>query len=334
MQSFMAREIAEIPSIIAHQRAEADPLYRACAQRLRSTNCRLVLTCARGSSATAASYARYLLGLTVGVPVAAMGPSLASIYDAPLAAPGALALTISQSGGSPDLAALQAALKAGGADTAALVNVTDSPVAHAADLVLPVMAGPERAVAAQKSLIASMTAIAALAAHWSGDSTLEAALPAMPDALQDALTTRWDALPDVLDGAPSVLVLGRGPALAAAEEMALKLKELLGLHAEAFSSAEVMHGPAVLGAPGRAVIAVATPDAGGESTHAAAQALAARGARVAMVGADLPLAAAPHPWLAPLVALTSFYAAMEPLTRQRGHDPDHPEGLQKVTRTR
>lgn len=334
MQSWMAREIAEIPSIVAQQRAEADPLYRACAHRFRAVGCRLVLTCARGSSATAATYARYLLGLTVGVPVASMGPSLASIYEAPLAAPGALALTISQSGGSPDLAALQAALKAGGADTAALVNVTDSPVARGADLVLPVMAGPERAVAAQKSLIASMAAIASLAAHWAEDNALEASLPALPDALHDALATRWDALPDVLEGADSVLVLGRGPALAAAEEMALKLKELLGIHAEAFSSAEVMHGPVVLGEPRRAVIAVLTPDAGGASTRTAAQALAARGARVATVGAELPLRDAPHPWLAPLVALASFYAAVEPLTRQRGHDPDHPEGLQKVTRTR
>jgi glucosamine--fructose-6-phosphate aminotransferase (isomerizing) len=84
MHSWMAREIAEIPSVIARQHAEADPLYRACAHRLRAADCRLVLTCARGSSATAASYACYILGLTVGVPVAAMGPSLASIYDAPL----------------------------------------------------------------------------------------------------------------------------------------------------------------------------------------------------------------------------------------------------------
>jgi glucosamine--fructose-6-phosphate aminotransferase (isomerizing) len=323
-----------MPAVLARQRDEAGPLYGAFGRRLNTSGCRLVMTCARGSSATAATYARYLFGLTVGVPVAALGPSLASVYGARLSVPGALALTISQSGGSPDLAALQQALKAGGALTAALVNVVGSPVADGSAVVLPVCAGPERAVAAQKSLVASMAALAAIAAAWSGDETLDAGLAALPDAVQAGLSTRWDALPGILEGARSVMVIGRGPALAAAEEMALKLKELLGVHAEAFSSAEVMHGPVVLGGPDRAVIALATPDAGCASTRDAARALAARGGRVAVLGTELPLAEAPHPWLAPLTALASFYAALEPLARQRGHDPDAPDGLQKVTRTR
>lgn len=334
MTSWMAREVAEIPAVIARQRRDAGALYRAFGARLRAEGYPFVVTCARGSSDTAATYARYLFGLTAGVPVAAIGASLASVYDAPLRVRGALALSISQSGGSPDLAAMQRSLRAGGALTAALVNMTDSPLAQGAEVVLPVLAGPERAVAAQKSLLAAMAAIAALAAAWGRDAPLQAAIEALPDALAAALGADWGALPALIEGAPSVLVLGRGPGLAAAQEIALKLKELLGVHAEAFSSAEVMHGPVVLGGPGCAVLALAVPDAGRDGTLAAAEALRARGARVAVTGADLALPAAPHPWLAPLGVLAAFYAAVEPLARRRGHDPDAPTGLNKITRTR
>ncbi len=130
-------------------------------------------------------------------------------------------------------------------------------------------------------------------------------------------------------------MLGRGPGLAAAQEAALKFKETCGLHAEAYSAAEVRHGPMALVGPGFPVLAFAQPDDSAAGTLALAQEFRARGARVwvAAEHGDLPVAAAPHPLCAPLLAIQSFYRAINALALRRGHDPDVPPHLNKVTET-
>jgi glutamine---fructose-6-phosphate transaminase (isomerizing) len=139
-----------------------------------------------------------------------------------------------------------AAAGASGALTVALVNDIDSPLAATCDFVLPMAAGAELSVAATKTFIASGAALLRLIARWSGDAALEAALERLPDRLAAAARLDWTAPLDSLARAASLIAIGRGPTLAIAREAALKLKETCNLHAEAFSGAEIRHGPIAL----------------------------------------------------------------------------------------
>src|SRR5580700_9802634 len=158
----MNLEIAETGVVLARQLAANAPATAQIAALLRERAPRIVVTIARGSSDHAALYLKYLVEILLGVPCASIGPSVASLYNAPLRLEGALAITISQSGRSPDIVALQDAANRAGALTLALVNDVDSPAARAAQCLLPLHAGPERSVAATKSMIAALVAGAAL----------------------------------------------------------------------------------------------------------------------------------------------------------------------------
>jgi glucosamine--fructose-6-phosphate aminotransferase (isomerizing) len=270
------------------------------------------------------------------VPVASMGPSVASLYRSPLQLTGGVMVSVSQSGTSPDIVALQASAQAAGAFAIAVVNETGSPLAQGADAVLPFHSGVERSVAATKTFLSSAAILAALVAEWRGDVALAKATRELPAALEAALTANWsEALPALRD-ANSAYVIGRGPALAIAAEAALKLKETAMLHAEAFSGAEVMHGPLQLVESGFPVIALRPPDA----AHEAIARLEGTGAEVFVSEEGpprpgrLPLSASGHPLLDPLAMLLSFYGLAEQVARARGLDPDRPSRLRKVTQTR
>ncbi|KAF1685207.1 iron dicitrate transport regulator FecR [Pseudoxanthomonas broegbernensis] len=334
-RTLMHNEAAQAADLIAAQFARNRDAIATLAAQLRAGPPPFVVTCARGSSDHAATYAKYLLETRLGVVTASLSPSVGSVYEAPLRLRGALFIAISQSGKSPDLLRNAEAAKAAGAHVAALVNVEDSPLAHLAHTVIPLGAGAEKSVAATKSYLASLAAIAQLAAHWQGDAALLEALEALPAALRQAWAQDWSALTEGLAGAHNLFVLGRGLGLAAAQEAALKFKETCGLHAEAYSSAEVKHGPMALVGAGFPVLAFAQPDATEAGTLAVAEEFRARGAQVWTVaaGGDLPLAAAPHPALAPLLGVQSFYRAINALALRRGHNPDLPPHLNKVTET-
>jgi glucosamine--fructose-6-phosphate aminotransferase (isomerizing) len=258
-----------------------------------------------------------------------------SVYESPLQLRGALYIVISQSGKSPDLLRNAEAARAAGARVVALVNVEDSPLAQLAETVIPLGAGAERSVAATKSYLASLSAILQLVAYWSQDAGLIAALRTLPDALRQAWNSDWSALTDGLVPAHNLFVVGRGLGLGAAQEAALKFKETCGLHAEAYSSAEVKHGPMALVGPGFPVLAFAQPDETGAGTRAVAAEFAARDAQVwlAAPDGDLPLPQAPHPACAPLLTVQAFYKAINALALRRGHNPDLPPHLNKVTET-
>ena len=338
--SRMAAEIAEAPAVAARFLTDNAGALADLGARLRRLDPALVVTVARGSSDHAAAYVKYAVELAAGVPVASVGPSVASVYGRPLRVSGALALGISQSGASPDIVALMQALRDGGALTLALTNHPDSAMAQAAQVCLPLRAGPESSVAATKTWMASVLGGLALVAEWTGDAGLKAALARLPGALAQALSLDWSALADRLAMAPSAFVLGRGPGHAAACEMALKLKETCGIHAEALSAAEVLHGPAALARARFPVLALAVDDAARPGVLATAARLAAQGADVVVAGGaaegavSLPLADPLHPLVDPLLATVSFYAMAEGLARRRGHDPDAPFMLAKVTHTR
>jgi glucosamine--fructose-6-phosphate aminotransferase (isomerizing) len=294
----------------------------------------LILTSARGSSDNAAGYLKYLAEILLGIPCASVGASVASLYGARLKANNALAITISQSGQSPDIVALQDEANRAGALSIAIVNVEDSPAARNADICLPLFAGPEKSVAATKTFIVSLAATAALVAHWLDDPALKSAVASLPDNLAGASHNKWPAFAELLAEVDSLYVLGRGPSLPIAAETALKLKETCAIHAEAYSAAEVMHGPLELVGEGFPVLVYAQHDQSLPSTQAAIQRLKATGAKLLVVGVGgLPVVSASHPLLEPIIMIQSAYLAIEELARMRGRDPDAPRMLRKVTET-
>lgn len=334
-ETLMFREAAESAAVIAAQFARNHDVVQTLAASLRATPPPFVVTCARGSSDHAATYAKYLFETQLGLVTASASPSVGSVYEARQQLQGALYLVISQSGKSPDLLRNAEAAKAAGARVVALVNVEDSPLAQLAEVVLPLGAGPERSVAATKSYLASLAAILQLGAYWKNDPSLIAALGTLPAAMEKAWTCDWSILTEGLVEAHNLFVVGRGPGLAAAQEAALKFKETCGLHAEGYSSAEVKHGPMALVGKDFPVLAFAQPDETGAGTRALAEEFAARGAQVWLAGegGNLPVAEAPHPLCAPLLTVQSFYRAINALALRRGHNPDLPPHLNKVTET-
>lgn len=314
------------------------PVFPTLAKRLRNLRPRAVVTIARGSSDHAATFFKYLCEIKLGIPVASLGPSLATLYQAPLRMDGLASLAISQSGASPDLVALQEAVREAGGMTIAAVNAQGSPLSEASDIVLDLAAGPELSVAATKSFVASAALGAALVAHWAEDAALLAALDRLPERVAAAVDCDWDAAVDGLADASSLYVVGRGPGLAMAGEAALKLKEMCGLHAEAYSAAELMHGPLALVGPDFPVLVLA----GGISDRtpaALATRLAMDGVPVFLAGGEaegvvsLPVADGDHPFTDHILRIASFYVFAETLARRRGFDPDRPPKLKKVTRT-
>ena len=338
--TFMATEIAESGAVARRQlTANAAPTAKLAAA-LRARKPSFAVTIARGSSDHAALYLKHLVELKAALACASLGPSLASLYHAPLRLAGAVAIAISQSGRSPDIVAMQRAARDQGAVAIAMVNDEDSPLARDADALLPLHAGAERSVAATKSMIASLVAGASLVAHWSEDSELLAALAKLPSILDLSSAAPPSAAVETLAKAASLFVVGRGATHAVAAEAALKLKETSAIHAEAFSSAEVLHGPAGIIGPGFPVLAFAPADAAREEFFAALDRLASFGAAPLVVDSEqharwqtIVALDGGHPLLTPIVALHAFYRVAEATARRRGRDPDQPPHLMKVTET-
>jgi glucosamine--fructose-6-phosphate aminotransferase (isomerizing) len=265
-------------------------------------------------------------------------PSLTSLYDANTDMRGVLFIVISQSGKSPDLLAATRNARDSGALTVALCNTPGSPLMQAVDVAVPLHAGTERSVAATKSYIASLSCITQFVASWTQDLDLSAALAKLPAQLARAWECDWSKAVETLTPAVNLFVIARGFGLAIAQEAALKLKETCGLHAEAFSSAEVKHGPMALVKSGFPVLMFGQDDETRAGIEQLAAEFAARGARVMTAGARtqnttlLPSVTA-HPVIEPILLIQSFYRMANALSLARGMDPDTPPNLNKVTET-
>ena len=339
-ETLMLAETREAPAATARAISANAAACRTLAGQLQRKPPRFVVTCARGSSDSAATYAHYLIELTMGIVVASVGPSVSSIYGARLDMREALFLAVSQSGRSPDLLALTQAARRDGALTVAIVNDETSPLAAAAEVVLGVKAGPERSVAATKSYLASLATILQLVATWRGDEALLDTVARLPDVLERAAAANWEAALSLFAGASNLYVVGRGVGYAAALEAALKCKETSGLHAEAISAAEVMHGPLALAGPDFPVFAIGQEDAALPALRQLVAAAAAQGAPVVTAapgggwpGLALPVAAGLHPFVQPIATIQSFYGLIDRVARARGRNPDRPQHLRKVTET-
>jgi glutamine---fructose-6-phosphate transaminase (isomerizing) len=310
----------------------------AIGAELRRLAPRAVITCARGSSDHAATYAKYLIETRVGVLTASAAPSVSSIYGVSQDLRGCLFIALSQSGRSPDLLASVAAAKAAGATILALCNSPDAPLIAAADLVIELRAGAETSVAATKSYLATLCALIRMVAAWTQDAALESALGGLATLMDENWALDWSAALPLLESAAHLYVVGRGLGLGAAQETALKFKETCGLHAEAFSSAELRHGPYTLLGPGFPALLLAQHDATRAGLEALGCELASRGVPVLIAGAQaagaMQLPTCPAiPEIAPLLLVQSGYRLIATLALRRGFDPDHPAHLLKVTET-
>ncbi|MGE4062653.1 MAG: SIS domain-containing protein [Rhodospirillaceae bacterium] len=337
----MALEAAEAPELVRRMLAANRTVLAELGESLRRQPPSVVLTCARGSSDHATLFGKYLIEQYLRLPVSSMAPSVVSVAGAPPRdLRTALVVAVSQSGRSPDIIAAVTAAAQAGARVVAIVNDAGSPLAQAASLVVPLHAGAERSVAATKTCIASLAAIADLVHHWSNNAALAAALRNLPSDLGDAALLDWSAMTSSFLTAHNLFVVSRGAGFGVAQEMALKLKETCALHAEAFSAAEVEHGAAAIVRDGLPVLMLAPPDQAGPEVIALAERFAQRGAEVLCAGLEISangVTALPVPGglgaLAPIVWLPSFYASVVELSLARGLDPDRPPYLNKVTRT-
>jgi glutamine---fructose-6-phosphate transaminase (isomerizing) len=334
MMSHMAQEAREAPEAVARFLDCNSKVIAELGSRLRALSPHVVLTSARGSSDNAAGYFKYLTEILLGVPCASIGASVVSVYGAKLKVKGALCLTISQSGQSPDIVALQNAAREAGALTVALVNVEDSPVANNADICMPLCAGPELSVAATKSFIVSLVAGAAITAHWLDDRNMIAAVANLPEKLSKACQIDWPELTALALHAESFYILGRGPSLPIAAETALKLKETCAIHAESYSIAEVMHGPLELLGAGFPILAYSPNDQSHSFSQAAIAKLRRTGASILVAEQNgLSYAQTGQALLDSISMIQTAYLAIEKIAQARGRDPDHPRLLKKITET-
>jgi len=335
----MLEEALSAAECVALQLSSDAEAYLELGRTLRATDFNTVLTVARGSSDHAASYCAYLIMARLGRVVASLPMSLVTLYKSPLVTRGTLTIAVSQSGQSPDVIAPIRYFRAGGGTTVALVNDIASPLALAAEWAMPLHAGKETSVAATKSFIASLVAGARLVAHWQNDAHLTDSLAALPEALDAAARTDWSAALEVLAPARTIMVVGRDISFPIALEAALKLKETSSLHAEAFSGAEIRHGPMALVNAGYPLLIFATRGPAQASLVQLASEMRACGAHVLLAAPadvaerDLTLPVAATPDLDPIVAVQAFYVMAAQLAKARGIDPDRPRHLSKVTRT-
>ena len=336
----MASELQEVPDAVRRQALSLTGPLAALIGWSQRTKPALVMTCARGSSAHAATFAKHLFERHLGIPVAAAAPNVATIYRQRLQLKNQLLLTISQSGRSDDLTEFALMAKAAGALTAAIVNDTDSPLAAACDIVLPTAAGPELSVAATKSFVASLAMLLRVITEWKGDDALRDAIGRLPERLALATTLKWDEAVDAFSRATSLVTIGRGPTLAIAREAALKLKETCNLHAEAFSSAEFQHGPMALVSQHYPLLLFMPTDAAAAGLHDFAEDLRHKGAQVLAAehgqpaAGRLPVLPPEHPDVDAVCLIQTFYALAVRIAVRRGTNADQPRHLQKVTRTR
>jgi glucosamine--fructose-6-phosphate aminotransferase (isomerizing) len=344
--SWLEAELREQPEALARllerQTARADGI----AEAFRREDVRFVLIASRGSSSNVARYAQYVLGRAHRVPVMFATPSLYTIYGQPPRLDGGFVVGISQSGASPDVVAVLAEARSQGRPTLALTNDPSSPLAQAADAVLPLEAGDERAVAATKTYLNSLGAVALLFAALGDDTAAREELARMPEALaaQIELSLREPPPLDEYRAAVGATVVARGVNYGTAFEIALKIRELSGLVTEAYSPADLLHGPIAAMQPGWPVVVVAPSGPARPSVEEIVPPLRERGVRliaVSDVGAvlrrartRLPLVPRVPEWLSPFTAVIPGQVTALRLAELRGLDLDRPRGLEKVTLTR
>jgi glutamine---fructose-6-phosphate transaminase (isomerizing) len=340
-------EISSQPTCLEQQIAPLQDALSAAVESFNKVNPLFGLIAARGSSDNAARYAQVLFGVRHQLAVGLATPSLVTAYKTPPSLTRALVLGISQSGASPDVVAVVADATRQHAVSLAITNTVDSALAKAAAHVLPMFAGPERAVAASKTYTSSIFALAQLSARLSGSDETREQIRSLPQAVQKTLEladgSTLNAMVDAIDSAGGLLVVGRGYDLATAFEIALKLKETTGVHAEAMSTADLLHGPIAISNAYLPVLIVSTGEALLSDANETIDKMNARGLPTMVITDNAALAAKSRlsfllpaklpDWLQPIAAVVPGQCLALKVALSRGLNPDAPVGLSKVTLT-
>lgn len=328
--TLMRQEASETWKRIEQQNQSNTNIYFELADRIRAFDPTFVYIVGRGTSDHAGVFARYLIEVELGIVVAAAAPSVASVFSQQLKLNKALVLLISQSGRSEDLLAQGRAAKQTGALVVALVNDIRSPLAVLADYAIPLLAGPEKAVAATKSYLCTLSALLQLVAHWKQDDVLLSALDTLPVALREVLDEPTQLQAEQIVQLRHCVVLGRAFGYAVSREIALKIKEVCGIQAEAFSSAEFLHGPISLLNQPLTLLDVQVDDESAIAHRDQIQEVKKRGGKVLSLNC---IQQGIHPRLQPLLLMQRFYLDIEAVALALGKNPDAPVGLNKVTIT-
>jgi glucosamine--fructose-6-phosphate aminotransferase (isomerizing) len=333
--SAMARETAEIPAAAERLLARTN-VFAALVKRIEQAKPRIIVFCGRGSSGHVGVYLRYLFEVRLGLVGSAAAPSVVTAYQRPPNLRDALFVVVSQSGRSPDLVNATQAARKFGALTLAIVNDENSPAAAASELILPIGAGTEHAVAATKTVALSMIAGARLVAALARDDDLKDGLQHLPLRLSSALACDWSAWAESAAGAAATFVVGRGYGLGCVREIALKVSEILRVPAFGYSAAELRHGPRASITPATPVLVLRQNDQSAATVDDVVLDLDEAGETVFTAGGvagTLPWIGDGHPVCDPVLMLIPAYRAIEAAARRRGFDPDNPPYLSKVTRT-
>lgn len=346
-QSLMEKEAFEAPQIIAKQFSANQSVWESIAEKIRANPPHFAMTIARGSSDHAATFAKYLLETRAGIVTASAAPSVFTLYQSKLQLKNALVIGISQSGASPDVADMLAYARSSGAITIAIVNQTESALANAAEFVVPILAGKEQAVAATKTYLSTLSALIQFIAVLTQDDSLLKIINKLPAALTQAANMDWSSAIETYINAHNTLVVGRGFGFPVAQEAALKFKETARIHAEAFSGAELLHGPFALVDKNFPILMFAQHDEALPGILEISSRIKKLGAKVMLAlpekmsdlniqdafSVKLSLPDALHPVCDPLLIIQAFYVMMARLSLARGLNPDAPLNLTKVTQT-
>ncbi|HYQ40465.1 MAG TPA: SIS domain-containing protein [Polyangiaceae bacterium] len=346
MATHFQREISEQPRVIERLLREGRDAAEATARAIRRFGPEWVMLAARGSSDNAARYAQYLFGAHNRLGVGLAVPSLFTLYGSPPRLSRTLTIGISQSGQSPDIVSVLREARAQGAITLAVSNEPESPLAQTAEYQLPLLAGPELAVAATKTYTAQLFALAMLSAALEGNPQRWTELSRVPEWLDETIARNTDLESPVNEfrAARQLIVLGRGFNYSTAFELALKLKETSYLLAEPYSVADLLHGPValierdfpvILIAPsGRSLVDVPNLLSLLEERGACVLAISNAPEVLSRVPLQLQLPADLPEWLSPIVSVVPGQLFAGALAIGSGQNPDRPRGLAKVTLTR
>ena len=334
----MAEEMAEQPARLRQLIGR----FEAVVERVRGVApvpLNGICMVARGSSDHAAVYGRYLLEAAIGKPVSLAAPSLHTLYGVDVDYGGQLVIGVSQSGATPEIVRTLQALQDAGGRGLAITNDPESALAVAADEMIELEMGRERAVPATKTVTGEFTAFAIAACALGRPPFTPGELKAVPGWVQEVLDDPGPvaAAAEALLGASELIVVARGYLFAAALEAALKIKETCSLVADGYSAADLRHGPIATVTGDFPVVALCSSGPALPDVASLVEELRTRGVKVLVVGSgervDLSLPAEVPEALTPIVAVVRAQQLAHALALRLAYDPDSPEGLTKITRT-
>lgn len=334
MEAEMGEQPSRLAALFARRHEVAQEVRRLAPAPLAGT-----VLVARGSSDHAATYGAYVLEMATQRPVALASPSLHTLYKAATDFSGYMVIAVSQSGRTPEIVEVLETARRSGARTLAFTNDPNSPLARAAQLVVDLGAGEERAVPATKTVTAELAAFALLAGALGNTGVSDQAAGELPRQVSEVLDDKApvEDLAQALAGADRIATVARGLLYGAAREVALKLEETTARFTAAFSAADLRHGPIAMAASGPSVVAFAHPGPAAQDVTSLVLELKALGAHARLAGpvegSELSWPAAAPEALAPVLAVVRGQQLALALARLAGRDPDSPPGLRKVTIT-